>query len=94
MMDEDTRIEKMQKTVESLKETQQIGMNSDIDVSEQLINQLLEIEQLLGFDSSEPEDIYNLLADLISPAHRTNYEYDSGDQHMEDNMELVADDNN
>ena len=42
----------------------------------------------------EPEDIYNLLADLISPAHRTNYEYDSGDQHMEDNMELVADDNN
>lgn len=55
-MDEDTHIEKMQKTVESLKETQQIGMNSDIDVSEQLINQLLEIEQLLGFDSSEPED--------------------------------------
>lgn len=56
MMNEDTRIEKMQKTVESLKETQQIGMNSDIDVSEQLVNQLLEIEQLLGFDSSEPED--------------------------------------
>ena len=55
-MDEDTHIAKMQKQVESLKETQQIGMDSDIDVSEQLVNQLLEIEQLLGFDSSEPED--------------------------------------
>lgn len=55
-MDEDTSIAKMQKTVENLKETQQIGIDSDIDVSEQLINQLLEIEQLLGWDSSEPED--------------------------------------
>ena len=44
------------KTVENLKETQQIGIDSDIDVSEQLVNQLLEIEQLLGWDSSEPED--------------------------------------
>lgn len=55
-MDEDTRITKMQKTVESLKETQQIGMDSDIDVSEQIVNQLLEIERIIGLDADQPNN--------------------------------------
>lgn len=52
-------------------------MNSDIDVSEQLVNQLLEIERILGWDADQPNNYtFTKLAELIDPTCHVK-EYDT-----------------
>lgn len=52
---ERTRIaNELKEAAENIKEIQNRGFDSSLEISEQLANELLEIERILGWDADQP----------------------------------------
>ena len=66
---ERTRIaNELKEAAENIKEIQNRGFDFDLEISEQLANELLEIERILGWDADQPNNYtFTKLAELIDP---------------------------
>jgi len=68
-MNEHTRIANaLREASANIHEIQNKGCETDLEINEQLANEMLELERILGWDTTRPEDFtFERLAHLIDP---------------------------
>lgn len=68
-MNEHTRIANaLREASANIREIQNKGCEHDLEINEQLVNEMLELERILGWDVTRPEGFtFERLAQLIDP---------------------------